>query len=130
MLNLQPAQAHLRDEIKDTDFKSLENNHSYTLLKDGNPVLCGGVTELWKERGLLWSFIGSDMSINEFVEAHYLVKYYLTLLEYRRLEMYVDVDFKAGHRWAKLLGFELEAERMKAFHPNGSASSMYARVVA
>ncbi|SOD41314.1 hypothetical protein [Nitrosovibrio sp. Nv4] len=127
-LNLQPAQEHLRPYIKIDELKSLEGDTAFTLLKEGKPVLCGGVTPLWEQRGLMWSFVGDDMTKRDFVEIHYLVKYYINTLEYKRLEMYVDVDFKNGHRWAKALGFEVEAPCMAAFHPNGTASAMYSRV--
>ena len=41
----------------------------------------------------------------------------------------VDVDFPEAHRWAKMLGFKMEAERMEAYAPDGRACSLYARIL-
>jgi len=55
-----------------------------------------------------------------------LVKF-LKRLDARRLETYVDVGFAPGHRWVKMLGFEVEGY-MKSFRPNGDDMVLYARV--
>jgi len=39
----------------------------------------------------------------------------------------VDVGFKEGHRWIKMLGFELEGY-MKAYRPDGADMLLYARI--
>ena len=36
---------------------------------------------------------------------------------------------KTRNRWAKLLGFKMEAERMEAYEPDGRSSSLYARIL-
>lgn len=46
----------------------------------------------------------------------------------RRVEAAVRCDFEPGHRWIKALGFECEAERMKAWGPEGDDFALYARV--
>jgi RimJ/RimL family protein N-acetyltransferase len=46
---------------------------------------------------------------------------------YRRIEATVDVGFKQGHRWIKMLGFELEGY-MRAYRPDGADMLLYARV--
>lgn len=46
-----------------------------------------------------------------------------------RVEMYVEEGFDAGHRWARLLGFELETERpMRNYLPGRRSAYLYARV--
>jgi ABC-type branched-subunit amino acid transport system substrate-binding protein len=56
------------------------------------------------------------------------VRRFLQACPYRRVEMTVDLDFEAGHRWANMLGFRLEAGRMLAYRPDGGTCSLYARV--
>ena len=46
----------------------------------------------------------------------------------RRIEAEVMCDFDAGHRWLRRLGFEMEAERMRAYGPEGQDMALYARV--
>ena len=43
--------------------------------------------------------------------------------------MTVDCEFEQGHRWAKMLGFTMEAERMRAYRPDGGDVALYARVL-
>lgn len=46
----------------------------------------------------------------------------------RRVEIVVHCDFEAGKRWAKLLGFQVEAERMRGYDPDGRDMALYAYV--
>ena len=109
-------------------FKLLEDHWSNTVMKDGVPILCGGVIEFWKNRGGLWAIVSKDCGPKEFVAVHRLVQSFLASLPYARLEFHVDVDFEQGHRWASLLGFEMEAPRLRAYQPNGRDAALYARV--
>lgn len=49
-------------------------------------------------------------------------------MKYRRIEAVVKCEFKAGHRWARFLGFELEAPRMSKWGDDGTDYALYARV--
>ena len=49
-------------------------------------------------------------------------------LIFQRIEASVDVDFTAGHRWLRSLGFKCEAAMMQAFDPMGRTHSLYALV--
>jgi RimJ/RimL family protein N-acetyltransferase len=46
----------------------------------------------------------------------------------QRIEAAVECDFKQGHRFMRLIGFTLEAERMKGFSENGGDCALYAKV--
>jgi len=59
---------------------------------------------------------------------HRLVHYVLDNCPLRRVEAYVDFEFEPGHRWARMLGFKLEAPRMKCHRPDGGDSALYARI--
>jgi hypothetical protein len=43
------------------------------------------------------------------------------------VELTVLKHFAAGHRWAKMLGFEIEAPLMRGYNPDGTDSVGYAR---
>ena len=42
--------------------------------------------------------------------------------------MTVLKDFKQGHRWAKILGFELETPTLRAYGPAGEDHAGYVRI--
>lgn len=109
-------------------FESLEQHWSNTVLKDGKPILCGGVIEHWSNRGGLWAIVSKDCGPASFITVHRLVSMFINSLPYPRLEFHVDVEFEAGHRWAKALGFDVEAPRLRAYQPNGRDAVLYARV--
>lgn len=126
-LALQPSQVWLRAYASDANLQSLENEHAFTLMRDGKPRLCCGAVMLWKNRAYVWSMIGSVVAW-EFREVHSWAKRFLAGLPYRRLEAAVDVNFEAGHRWMRSLGFEREADCMKAYQVDGRNCALYARV--
>ena len=50
------------------------------------------------------------------------------VLPYKRVEMHVDYEFKAGHRWAKMLGFKVDAPRMEHSGFYGNDETLYVRI--
>lgn len=126
-LVVQSAQEGIRVHLPDTMMRQLENEHAYTLMRDGQPVVCCGAIEVWANRAYVWSFLG-DIATREFREVHSWAKRFLNGLPFRRLEATVDIDFEPGHRWVKSLGFECEAPRMKAFQVDGRDGALYALV--
>jgi hypothetical protein len=90
----------------------------------GEPMACGGLFQQWDGRSIAWAFLAVGAPMVE------VSRVALTVLEscgLRRVECWVDVDFKAGHRWARLLGFEREG-LMRSFSPDGRDHILYARV--
>lgn len=110
------------------DMRVAEGPHAITVMQDGQPVLCGGAVEIWTGRAHLWSMLSSKASAANFLGIHRHVTGFLDGLPFRRLEAAVDVDFEAGHRWMRLLGFTCEAPRMRAYEVDGHDSALYARV--
>lgn len=127
-LKLQPAQAHAYGYLSPEYMAALEGPYCWTA-KDGELILgCGGAWELWGGRALAWSLLSGEAG-SHMLSVHKAVYRFLNGLPMRRIETYVDADFKAGHRWAEMLGFKLETpEGMKGFLPDGKAAFMYARV--
>lgn len=127
-ISLQPSQAWIVPHLEVKRLKALEGPWAVTIMRDGLPVLCTGALAYWEDRAMLWGFVGKDITARNFLEVHHLARAHMNGLPFRRLEMYVDVDFTEGHRWAKTLGFTLEAPRMRGFQMNGEDSALYAKI--
>jgi len=128
MLSLQPAQAYLRAMVTREHAEFAATQPSFTgLLAGGDVVGCAGILPAWQGRAMAWSWVGAAAG-RHMVSITRAVHRFLDAQPHRRVEMTVDVDFDAGHRWAEILGFQLEAVRMKAYRPDGGDCSLYARV--
>ena len=124
----QPAQQYLH-RIVDVraDFTELANQGlAWTAENDGKILAIAGVEPQWENRATAFALL-SDDSGPHFPAIHSAVVEFLDNAPYRRIEATVDVGFKQGHRWIKMLGFELEGY-MKAYRPDGADMLLYARV--
>lgn len=126
-LQLQEGQAYGQSMLTPELAASLVGEYTFTALVDGEPIAVGGVTELWANRALVWTFIGQTAGPH-FVALHKAVLRGLDLAPHRRLEADTPCEFEQGHRWLRMLGFKLEAERMTAHRPDGGDSALYAKV--
>lgn len=106
---------------------ALEKSSSWTVLEGDKPVMMAGVVRLWDGRFQAWAYMGryAGPRMRPITKA---VLTYLEGLNARRVELSVAVGFAAGHRWAKLLGFELETPRMAGYAPDGADHAMYVRM--
>ena len=127
-LPLQPAQEWGRAYLQPAQIRTLENEWASTLMDDGEPIACVGPAVYWENRALVWSFLSARVTRQNFLDVHSMAKAYLAGLPFRRLETAIDVGFEAGHRWARVLGFRLEAARMEAFQVDGRDCALYAKV--
>ena len=113
-IRLQAAQMYLSEWVTMEQGEALEQSPS--------------VIPIWTGRAMAWSFI-SDTGPQHFLKCHRAVKHFLDGCFVQRIEMTVDCDHKEAHRWAKMLGFKMEAERMKAYAPDGHDCALYSRVL-
>ena len=127
-LTVQDAQRWTLKFMSPALLKTIEAQWSNTVFRDGQPICCGGVIEQRPDYGILWSFVGSDVTPHDFPALHRLVKIFICDLPFDRLEMHVDFGFRNGHRWAQALGFQCEAPRMRRFLLNGTDATLYARI--
>jgi hypothetical protein len=128
-LRHEKSVAHVVSYFGEALAETIENaKYSFTGIHDNKVLFCAGVTEYWPGRGEAWAFLDSN-SRQHFMAIHNATKRFLEVCPIRRVEAAVDIDFKEGHRWVKLLGFKLEAERLKAYRLDGGDSSLYARVL-
>ncbi len=102
--------------------------HTYTVVSaTGRVLLCGGIAMFWAGTGEAWAYF-DPVCKTEFLALHRAVKRFLDTAPIRRIQAAVEIPFMPGHRWARLLGFELEAQCLRGYLPNGSDCAMYAKV--
>ena len=127
-LCLQDAQAGIASFLNSGVADSLEAaGPAFSALYGEEVIACAGTMEVWSGRLQAWALL-SPCGPKRFLEVHRAVTRFLDEQTARRIETAVDCEFEAGHRWASLLGFRLEAPRMRNFGPDGRDAALYARV--
>ena len=129
-LRLQSAQQPCISWMAEGHAELLERLENVTAFSglDGEEVLgCAGVLKLWEGRYAAWAFLSGNCG-RRFVAIHRAVKTFFAMNDFRRVEAEVATDFTEGHRWIRMLGFELENPRMRKYFPDGSDASLYVRV--
>ena len=127
-LQLQDAQIELSKLISYEQQKALKNEHAYTFVDDGEILLCAGVMPLWEKRAIIWSYFSRNAGrkMRAIIRATVLI---LDEMPFDRIESAVEENFSQGHRFNKLIGFNLETpEPMQKYFPTGSAAFLYSRV--
>ena len=116
-----PEMAHEIEKAEGWAFTAMED--------DGEVLAVAGVIMQWQNRGMAWAYISDKVVGSKFIRIHRAASRFLKCCYLQRIEMTVDCDFEQGHRWAKRLGFTLEAECMKHYLPTGGDCALYARVL-
>lgn len=128
-LSLQKNQSFEKDSLnEDTDLSELAAQGLALTFEteDGKVIMIAGLAPQWTNRAVAWTLI-SESAGRHFVELHRYVDNFLDNSDFRRVESTVDVDFEAGHRWMKMLGFEVEGY-MRAYKPDGGDMVLYSRI--
>jgi hypothetical protein len=125
---LQDAQKMTHFAAFDEEYcnQLIEAGPAYTVLQNGNPIMCAGLAEMWSGRFAAWAWLSEDAG-RSMIQLTRIVDDYLNTRPYRRIEAYVDNQFSAGHRWAKILRFEYEG-LMRGFGTQGQDMAMYSRI--
>ena len=128
-LVLQPWQESSYAAMTPELLEDLALGPSYSLINNGVTLGCGGILHKWGSVALCWTWI-SEMGPKNFIRFHReAVECVETALEhYDRLELYVKAGFTEGHRWAKILGFQLEVPNMKKALQDGSDAALFVRI--
>lgn len=130
-LHLQPAQAWMAPLVDTPAYlQQLESCDAYTAISNGEVVAIAGLCVIWPGRAHLSALVSDRFgSTGEFVLLHREVDRRLADSPHRRIEATVEGEFKAGHRWMRMLGFKLETPQgMAGYMPDGGKSYLYARV--
>jgi hypothetical protein len=127
-IDVQPAQAYVRDYVTPEHIKSLEGLNSYAAIdENGKLLMCFGFIEIFPTRALMWGFLSATCG-NHMTALTRIGKRLLEALPHNRVEIEVDCEFEQGHRWARVLGFELEIMRLKCWRLDGGDSALYSMV--
>ena len=125
-IDIQPAQRGHVSYLTDEMLEAMAGLDAFTALVNDRPVMIGGLVHFWPGRAMAWSYLSASAG-RHLAALTRATRRFLDLQVVRRLEMYVDDEFEAGHRWARLLGFNLEA-KLEAFRPDGGDQCMYVRI--
>ncbi len=99
----------------------------FTITEDQVPLVIGGIKPFWKGRAEAW-LLFSKYKTKKFMSLISLINKVIDDSPIKRIEMIIDSDFCEGARWAKILGFKLEAPLLKSYLPTGHDASLYAKV--
>lgn len=123
-LRLQPSQEWLGSAINTSTIEQMATGQSYTIFAGEKVAAIAGLMEHHKARAHAWALIDRAMGA-QFTTLHRIVHRFVALAPYPRVETTVEIGFTAGHRWAKSLGFVVEAERMVAYDQAGNDHTLY-----
>lgn len=126
-ITLQAAQEYLRGAGTAAAAEIASQHPAYTGRVAGEIVVCAGVIPIWDGRAMGWAWLAAGARLHMLAITRAFLRF-LDVQPHRRVEISVDRDFAEAHRWARMLGFQLEAGRMRAYRPDGGDCSLYARV--
>lgn len=126
-MKVQERQKGVLEFVSKDGLRTLEQFNSWSGMVGERCVAFAGVIPYGDGRGLAWAYLAEDVG-KEFIGVTKAIKRYLDLVDYRRIEMAVDCQHEQAHRWAKMLGFVKECDRMKNYTVDGRDCALYARV--
>lgn len=129
-VDIIPFETWHLDEMDIQERQSLPDSvavtgYAYTIV-NGSVLACFGAVLAWKGRYVAWAVL-SKAAREHMLAITRLVKRKLSKAD-GRVEITVESDFPEGRRWARMLGFHIEAERMAGFGPSGEDHTLYARL--
>lgn len=126
-MRVQARQRDWRDSTPDAHFRALEHRASVTI-KDGDEVLmCGGSIEIWPGRKILWALLAEGIG-TRMTSCTRITRRFVRAEFNGRMELDVERDHAEGHRFAQLIGFEKETDRLRSFYTGGLDGTMYVKV--
>lgn len=128
-LEPQAAQAHVRGYVTPDSIAALEGESSLTAMAGDRPMCCFGWFPTYPTKAVMWAILSKDIGPH-LLSMTRIARSVLSSLPYKRMEMDVACEFEQGHRWARMLGFTLEAERLRHYRIDGGDSALYARIQA
>jgi hypothetical protein len=127
-IEIQDDQQYLSNIIdmnRDLTYLS-EANLLWTFVQDTRIMAVMDLEPQWEGRAVAWALISKHIG-KHFAFVHKYVDNFITCSGFRRVEATVDVGFEQGHRWMRMLGFELEGY-MRAYRPDGKDMILYSKV--
>lgn len=127
VMRIQSRQAAWRESVPDAHFRALESHPSLTILDGDYPLIAGGVIQVWPGRKVAWAILAADIG-HRMTTCTRITRRFLDSHLPGRLELDVERDHEEGHRFARLLGFEKETDRLRSFYTGGLDGTMYVKV--
>jgi hypothetical protein len=125
-MELQPQQQYIKAHVLEDNLHALEDQCAFTIMREDVPLMCYGWVPVYPTRVSMWAILSAHAGPH----MRALTRIALDSIEHlphRRIEIEVDYEFEQGHRWAKMLGFSIEVERLKGYRMDGGDSALYAR---
>ncbi len=101
---------------------------AWSVIHDGIIIFCGGFIDMGFGRALAWSLVSKHAAKH----LYFITKNTLAKFEksgFKRLEMIIDSDFEHGHRWARMLGFNLETPDGMPHYYLDKKTFLYGRIL-
>lgn len=129
-IDWQPAQEVEAFSVMNVAEEVLSKTHALTVLNDNGACMAmAGLFEVGKDTAFVWVFLSRWAGRYMFGLTKLLKEAMIAnACNYKFIETSVRSDFKPGHRWAKLCGFELVEEKYNN-DPEGNAMDLYRRAV-
>ena len=113
---------------EDPEMLAKVSREAWALLDEGGQVVAIiGAVETHSRCAYLWSFMSESAGRHAVGLTRFMLRW-LPLLDCIRLETTVMKDFRAGHRWMRLLGFKKETTRPMKRWDGVSDFHLYARI--
>lgn len=94
---------------------------------DNRCLAVAGVFPISNGRGMSWAVLSEAAGAHMTAITRQTIGV-LNAVPYKRVELISEYGFEAGTRWARILGFQLEAERMRCYSADGRDMMLWARV--
>lgn len=104
-----------------------KNNFSMSAWAGNKCVCAAGICPIYSHKAIAWALMSKDAG-PYMRQITAKVKSFLAMDKTPRIEMLVAADFKAGNKWAKLLGMTQEGPARRMHGPNGEDEIMYVRI--
>lgn len=98
----------------------------FAAVHKGDVVCIFGAMEQWRGRWQIWSVMGENAGRWMF-QLTKMGLAFVNELEGHRIDATVEADFKAGHRWMRMLGFAPEAVLVQ-YLPDGTDVVQYVQL--
>lgn len=127
-IEIQPDQAHVLELFERPEYTALLlEGEAYTIIHEGQIILCAGVFPITDYMGRAWALVSQDAG-RALLPASRAIYDFFKKSSYVRIDTPVRRTFINGHRWCKLLRFVNETPEcgMKYYGFDGETYDLYA----
>lgn len=128
-IQVQDAQRAEQAVMVNSDYAEIATSHiAFSAWADNRCLGAAGIVPMFPHRAVAWALISRNVGLY-MLPITRKARRVIELDPTPRIEMTVDVSFRAGHKWAELVGMKLETpEPLRKFGATGADEMMYARV--